>query len=196
LDYTYDNLAAAKPLPAARGTLAIRMKKLGAAEMATQAPDPGKDTAVESELVGSHDGALQITSSGARAEVRLDPEARGKLSNSLRSASLEALPDRAYLQLENVRGTRDAQKLQVYVNEQLAGTVALFGLRRASMPDLDHGGSGLTFELDITQVIDTLHLENRLDTDALDVRILPSHAVAADEPISVGRISVYRESHR
>jgi tyrosinase len=128
--------------------------------------------------------------------VKLDAGVRSKLSDSLKTASLDAPPDRAYLQLENVRGARDAQKLQVYVNEQLAGTVAPFGLRRASAQNAEHAGNGLSFELDVTALIDSLYVENALATDALDVRIQPSNAVNADEPISVGRISLYRESHK
>lgn len=195
-DYTYDDLPTIAKAAPVSSTLAIRLQKLGAPSMAGQPPDSSQDTAADSELVGAHDGALDIKSSGARAQVRFDSGVRTKLSNSLRTASLESPPDRAYLQLENVRGTRDAQKLQVYVNEHLAGTVALFGLRRASMKDLGHGGSGLTFELDITSLIDALYVENALQTDTLDVKILPSHAVDSDAPISVGRVSVYRETHK
>ena len=40
------------------------------------------------------------------------------------------------------------------------GTVSLFGLRRASLRDDHHAGSGLTFELDITDFIDNLFHEN------------------------------------
>lgn len=196
LDYTYDDLAAAPRAPVTRRALAIRLQKLGSPYMNGHAPETGKDTAAESELVGAHDGALEIRSSGARAQLRLDPGVRSRLSNSIRGASLETPPDRAYLQLENVRGARDAQKLEVFVNGHPAGTVALFGLRRASMKDGGHGGSGLSFELDITDLIDALYLENGLAADALDVKILPEHAVQADAPITVGRVSVYREKHR
>lgn len=195
-DYTYDDVSiAAQPISGSTA-LTIRLQKLGASTMDGQPPDSNTDTAADSELVGSHDGALVIRSSGVRAQVRFDPIVRLKLSNSLKTASLDALPDRAYLQLENVRGTRDAQKLQVFVNEHLAGTVALFGLRRASKKDQIHGGTGLSFELDITGLIDSLYVENALAADSLDVKILPSNAVDTDEPIRVGRVSVYRELHR
>jgi tyrosinase len=199
LNYTYDGLpTAAHPLTAS-SALAVRLKRLGAksttaAVAATEsvAMDTGKD----SELVGAHDGALQIKSSGARATVKLDPGVRRKLSANLAAASIKALPDRTYLELENVRGTRDAHKLSVYVSGHLAGTVALFGLRRASTKDGQHGGSGLSFELDVTNIIDTLHLENSLDVDSLDVKILPNHSIPEDEPITVGRVSLYREGHQ
>jgi tyrosinase len=78
----------------------------------------------------------------------------------------------------------------------LAGTVALFGLRRASASDGSHGGEGLSFELDITNIIDTLHLDHALDVESLDVKIMPDHAVSEDAAISVGRVSIYRQGLR
>ena len=144
----------------------------------------------DSELLGAHDQSLPIKSSGARATVRLDTGVRRKVSESLAAASETVLPDHVYLCLENVRGTRGTHKLSVYVNELLAGSVALFGLRRASLKDGQHGGEGLNFVLDMTHVIDTLHLDDALELDSLDVRIVPSHAVADNEDFSVGRVSV------
>jgi tyrosinase len=204
LNYTYEGLPAAKAFAAQGADLALtlRLRKLGAApapvsaQAATAATTPAMDTGKNSELVGANDGPLQITSSGARAEVKLDAAVSQKLSSNLATASAASLPDRSYLQLENVRGTRDAHKLTVSVNGHEAGTVALFGLRMASEQDGQHGGSGLTFDLDITDIVDTLHVENALNVAALDVKITPSHAVPDAEPITVGRVSIYRESHR
>ena len=154
------------------------------------------DSADNAELVGANDGALQIKTSGARATVRLDSDVRGKVSASLADASETNLPDHVYLQLENVRGTRDSYILNVSVNQQSAGSVALFGLRRASLKDGEHGGAGLTYVLDITNIIDNLFLDNALDADSLDVRIVPNNAVPDSAEITVGRVSVYRQGHR
>jgi len=201
LNYTYDDLSAAVSMLGASSALSVRLQKLGVRSMATESQDSGKDrnsskdTSTDSELVGAHDGALLVKSSGARANVRLDPGVRSRMSKNLERASVQAEPDRAYLQLENVRGARDAQTLQVFVNGHLAGAVALFGLRRASLKDDHHGGSGLSFELDVTDIIDTLYLENALNLDSLDVKILPNNAVDPAAPISIGRVSVYREQH-
>ena len=154
------------------------------------------DTATGSELVGAHDGALTLTTAGTRATVKLDPVVRGKLRASLAAASLSAPPDRTYLQLENVRGTRDANKLTVYLNEHPAGVASLFGLGEASLKDGEHGGSGLTLDFDVTNIIDTLHLNNTLGADTLDVRIVPSHALASGAAITIGRVSLQRETHQ
>ncbi|HKS30622.1 MAG TPA: tyrosinase family protein [Pyrinomonadaceae bacterium] len=199
LDYTYDDLTVTvAPQPSSR--IARRLTKLGGARAAAKQAPASKgaqggsmDSADNAELVGAHDGALQIKSSGARATVRLDSNARRKVSRSLARASETSLPDHVYLKLENVRGTRDSFVLNVSVNQQRAGSVALFGLRRATAKDGQHGGSGLTYVLDITNVIDNLFVENGLDTDSLDVRIVPNNAVPDSEEITVGRVSVYRQ---
>ncbi|MBV9924024.1 MAG: tyrosinase family protein [Acidobacteria bacterium] len=196
LDYTYDDLSVAvAPQPAVR--LARRLSKLRAANAAANAaPGAAMNTGDSSELVGSNNQALQIKSSGARAVVRLDSDVRGKVSASLSAASETSPPDHVYLQLENVRGTRDSYKLNVSVNQQHAGTVALFGLRRASLKDGAHGGEGLTFVLDITNIIDNLFVDDALDVNTLDVRIVPNQSVADSADITVGRVSVYRQGQQ
>lgn len=119
-------------------------------------------------------------------------------------AATTAAPDNVYLKVENVRGTFDAEVLSVYINlpekanlresgQFLVGNIALFGLRRASMKDGQHAGEGLTFVLDMTPVIDELHLKNELDVESLDVSVIPSGPLPEKADITVGRISVYRE---
>ena len=193
LDYTYDNLSlGVSVLPSKK--LAQRLMKLGAAPAAAEvASGETMDSGDNAELVGAHDGALRITSSGARATVKLDSAVRGKVSASLAAASVAKPPDQVYLQLENVRGPIDAFNLNVSVNQQNAGTIALFGLRKASLKDGKHGGDGLTFVLDITNIIDNLHLDNTLDLNSLDVKIVPEQAVPDSAELTVGRVSVYRQ---
>jgi tyrosinase len=192
LDYTYDDLSVSvsvQPL----NKLNRRLTRLGAAR-AEAVTTRGEDMDAEenAELVGANERPLQIKSSGARATVRLNSNISGKMTSSLRTASEENLPDQVYLQLENVRGNIDAYKLNVSVNQQDAGSVALFGLRRASLKDGEHGGGGLTFILDITNIVDNLFLNNALDTDSLDVKIVPNQAVPDNANITVGRVSIYR----
>ncbi len=79
------------------------------------------------------------------------------------------------------------------VNQQRAGTVSLFGLRRASLQDGQHGGNGLTFVLDITNIIDNLVLDSGVDLNSLDVRVMPNQSVADAADITIGRISIYRQ---
>ena len=192
LDYGYDELdgtvAAAAP-----EELAQRLMKLAAAPAAMSAAQGanmggGDDV----ELLGANDGALQITGSGARTTVRLDADVRGKVFASLARASEANAPDRTYLHLENVRGTMDAFELNVTVNQQHVGTVSLFGLRRSSAVDGRHGGMGLNFIFDVTDVMDNLFVGGTPDADSLDVRITPNNVLADVAEITVGRISIYR----
>lgn len=202
LNYTYDSLP--KPAPAAP-LLAQRLMRLGAKEAAAKVelgvPVTPSDNV---ELVGASQGALPIRGLGARTTVRLDANVRRKVSASLATAAETAAPDRVYLNLENVRGTHDAGVLTVYINlpeganpkdhpELQAGSVGLFGLGDASFEDSKHGGGGLNFVLDITNIVDNLHLNNALDVDSLNVTIVPHRAVPEQSEITVGRISIYRQ---
>lgn len=198
MNYTYDNLNAPAPVD----LLNQRMARLGQA--AVPAPPGAATGRTTVELVGSNESALSITGSSTSTTVRLDPQVRDSVSASLADVSARSAPDRVYLNLENVRGTRDATALSVFVNlpegasptdhpELLAGTVGLFGLRRASVAGGQHVGGGLSFLLDISAIVDQLHLGGALNTDALRVTIVPNRPVPDSADIVVGRVSVYRE---
>ncbi|HEY2392537.1 MAG TPA: tyrosinase family protein [Candidatus Angelobacter sp.] len=200
LDYTYDNL----PTPPIVNLLAQRLTRLGAVAAASKVTEGAPVISGENvELVGTNQQPLPIKGSGVSTTVRLDPGVRRKVTASLARASETAVPDRVFLNLENVRGAEDATTLDVYINlpegakpsdhpELFAGSVSLFGLRRASAKDEKHGGAGLNLVLDITDVVDALHLKNGLDADSLNVRIAPAHEVRDEDQITVGRVSIYR----
>ncbi len=200
VNYTYDDLPVSAPVvaPAAHAEAAFASDAADQPAPRAFAPLPPMDTAGNSELLGAHDGSLKLGSSGVRASVRLAPAAQKSFRNvplARLAAEAEAPAEHLYLQLENVRGTRDAQKLSVYVNDQLAGTVALFGLRRASTAEGGHGGSGLTLELGISHLLPVLAQAGQEGAAPLDVRIIPSQAVPEDADIRIGRVSLYRETH-
>lgn len=197
LGYKYDDVSAAAPKMAAP---AGRMKRLGASPaMVKKAPK-----ANDIELVGATVAALKLSGGEARAAVPLDPSARRRTTMSLEKAPATGTPDRVFLNLENVRGRADSPAFHVYVGvpagespekhpDRLAGSIALFGVRKASLPDSEHAGRGLTFVFDISHIVDALHLGRALDADALDVRIVPVHPIPQSAQISIGRISVYRQ---
>ena len=202
LNYTYDTV----PTPAvAPAVLAQRLARLGATAAAKRVKEGASvTTGRKLELLGASQPGLAIKGSGASTSVKLDSGVRRKVSASLAKPSESAPPDRVFLNLDNVRGTNDATVLGVYINlpkgakpgdhpELLAGTVGLFGLRRASKKDGKHGGQGLTFVLEITSIVDALHLKNALDTNSLQVSIVPYRAVPDQAQITVGRVSIYRQ---
>ena len=159
------------------------------------------------ELLGANTQSLRVIGTAASTSLTLDTAVQRKVTTSLRSAAAAALPapDRIFLNLENVRGANDATAFNVYINvpegddpakhpELKAGTIALFGVRKASVADSQHAGDGLTFVLEITHVIDTLHLAGALNVSQLHVQLVPVNPVPEAAQISIGRISVFRQS--
>jgi tyrosinase len=169
------------------------------------------------ELVGASTDAVRISGDEVSSHVQLDSGMRRKVAASLTppTAAADAIagpvadtpvaaPDRVFLNLENVRGPSDAAIFQVYVGvpdgeapsdhpELLAGSIAPFGLRKASTPNDEHAGQGLTFVLEISDIVDHLHLSDSFDVERLPVRIVPMHSVPDDSAITVGRISIFRQ---
>jgi tyrosinase len=204
LNYTYQELS---PVAAGPNPLATRLTRLGATGAAKQVSSGLARIALlkQPELLGASINPIVVQGSGAqRVPVKMDGSVRSRVVKSLASISGTSLPDYVYLELQNVRGALDATVLGVYVNladnagpqarrASLAGEVALFGLRRASVPHGGHGGSGLTFVLDITHIVDDLQLRNALDVGTLEVSLVPRRALPAATKITVDRINAYRQ---
>jgi tyrosinase len=194
LGYEYDNLT-----PTGTGPT----RKAAATKGAVPVPSDN-----EPELVGATPAALSLAADGASGEVHLDQEVRRSVTAGLMAGDQAPTgqtggSDEIFLNLENVTGQSDATAFQVYVGlgpdedpaahpELLAGSIAPFGVRKASQPDGEHVGQGLTFVLDITDVVQSLHLDSSFDVDQLPVRLVPVHPVPAGAELSVGRISIYR----
>jgi tyrosinase len=161
---------------------------------------PGKTV----ELVGASKKNLLVRGAQTRTAVPLDTAMRNKVTDSLAFTSEERAPDRIFLNLENVRGLNDAVAFYVYVGlpkgarpedhpNNMVGSIALFGVSKASMPTEEHGGQGLTFVLEITRVIDELHLTNTLNIDSIDVLLVPVKPITKTSQFSIGRVSVFRQ---
>jgi tyrosinase len=201
-EYTYDNLP---DPPIVEALLAQRLDRLGA-EVAAMKVREGATMANGSkvELLGASQPGLPIRGAGLSTSVRLDPAARRRVSASFAAVPENTAPDRVFLKLENVRGTQDSSVLSVYINlpeggkpsdhpELLAGSVGLFGLHGASLEDGKHAGTGLSSVLEITKIVDAMHLENALDVDSISVSIVPDLPLPDDAQITVGRVGIYRQ---
>jgi tyrosinase len=150
------------------------------------------------ELVGSNDQPVRIAGrEESRASVRLQEGPRRRMEESIARSTQEgpggAPADRVFLHLENVRGLSDAAAFEVFVNGRSAGSVALFGVTEATSSDEGHGGAGLNFVLEISKIVDELHLESALDANTLDVRIKPVRNVPEAANVTIGKISVARQ---
>ncbi|UVO52954.1 tyrosinase family protein [Sphingomonas sp. SUN039] len=208
LGYQYDSLTPAVA-PVSPVQPMVRLEALGAGTAALAGAGGLDDMASGKnvELVGASPKPVAIVGSDITTAVALDPATRRKVADNLtESAALSdgASLDRVFLNLENVRGAADATAFSVYVDlpegtdpalhpERLAGSIALFGVRKASLADDEHGGAGLNYSLEITQIVDALHLEDKLDVDTLGIRFVPTNPVSKSAKISIGRISIYRQ---
>jgi tyrosinase len=203
LDYTYDDVSPATTGPS---PLEARMLRGVAAADTTEAVRRPAMAPKTVELLGANNESIRLSGTEATTSVALDAAVQDKLSSNLRSANTEsvAVPDRVFLNLENVRGISDATIFDVYINvpeganpanypRNLAGNVSLFGVRKASKVDDTHAGEGLTFVLEISDVIDRLHLSGALAAGQLHVRLVPRHPVPDEAQISIGRISIFRQ---
>ena len=205
LGYNYDDLSA----PPGPSPLVARLERLGVG--VTEATAIVRRTAMAGsktvELLGANNESIRLSGAQARTSIALDPAARNRLSTNLNEApAASTARDRVFLNLENVRGVSDATAFNVYINvpegenpanhpDNLAGSVALFGVRKASAPDDKHAGDGLTYVLDISSIIDRLHLSRAIEAGQLHVLLVPRNPVSTEAQISIGRISVFRQSN-
>jgi len=194
LNYTYDNLTLGVA-PALVSKNALRLRNLAViSDDIKQVKDMDSDA--QSELVGANNEALALDASGGRTTVKLDTSGWKTVTNSLQKASVTSLPDEVYLQLEGIKGTADSNTYTVSVNHHYAGHISLFGLRIASKTDGKHGGAGLTIRLDISEIIDQLHINNAIEANSLDVLIQPVGPVSEEDPLTIDRISIYRNGQK
>ena len=156
------------------------------------------------ELIGASDEPVQVTGATGAA-VRLDPSSTRSLRRSLENvadARERAEPARIFLKLEGIRGTSDAAIYHVYIGlpqgadpaeyrDRLAGTVSLFGISAASDPNGPTAGSGINQVLEITEIVDALHLSGD-DLERLDVRFVPATPAVARANFSISRLSVFK----
>jgi len=169
------------------------------------------------ELMGANDSLVLLQGAHTETTVQLEPTVTNKLARRSASAAASvtggaaAVPDRVYLNLENIRSSSDAAAFYVYVNlpddadparhsERLAGLVSLFGVRKASHADDAHAGNGINEVFDITHIIDSLQASDPAALDTLSVRFVPrskKQVESGPQPeVSVGRVSVYREEQQ
>jgi len=150
------------------------------------------DTNPQTDLVGANNESLTLNPAGVRTNVNLDSSGWNTVTNSLKNASTNSLPDEVILQLDDVRGNADSTVCSVSVNQQYVGHISFFGLRKASIKDSHHAGAGLTIRLDITKIIDNLFVNSGIDIKSLDVLIQPTNAILKNSNVTIGRVSVYR----
>jgi tyrosinase len=188
---TYDNLTRGTGVePGARAVARVGM---GAPE--TQKVEP----------IGANADVVSVGAAPADTSVALEPEAATRSFAAMGATEPGEEVARLYLALESVRGEAPSPLLEVYVNlpagadpeshpDHHAGSLTLFGLNVASAPDGGHGGNGLGFTLDITELAQRLESQGNFDAGRLRVTLVPGEGVTADKPVTVERISVLKRT--
>jgi tyrosinase len=157
------------------------------------------------EPIGANADVVTVGAAPARTQVDLEPTAAAAGVRTMGATTPGNEVSRLYLALESVRGNAPSPLLEVYVNlpegadpqahpECHAGSLTLFGLNIASQRDGEHGGNGLGYTLDITDLAKRLSDAGKFDPNHLRVTLVPGEQVTADQPITVDRISVLKRS--
>jgi tyrosinase len=156
----------------------------------------------EAEVLGANSGELEIKGAGASTVLWLPAEGQRKLSALVGGPSATDSLGGVYLGLENVRGTFDAAVLNTYINlpenaraadhrNLLADSVALYGLRRATVLRGENTGQGLTFILELTRILIELHASKSLNAEEIRVSIVPDRPLPDSITIVIGRVSIF-----
>jgi tyrosinase len=205
LDYIYDDVS--DPLQGV-SAMVVRLNRLGASLSPDSAVGIPMENQLKAELIGANSDRVAMIGESISTPVRLDSQMMNKVSRSFEtfaaSESKTQEPDRIFLNLENIRSNEDSVLISVYMNvpsganptdhpDLYAGTIALFGVSQASQPDQPHGGMGVTEVLDITHIVDSLHLAGGLNVSNLEVTFLPQSPLTEVENVTVERVSIYRQ---
>jgi tyrosinase len=144
------------------------------------------------ELVGATKSPITLSSPTTRVGIDL-ARPSGPALESLRR-------QRVYLNLSNITAKRPASRIKVYLgghgeqrDQDLAGTLPMFGVETASDEEAPHGGSGLSYVLEVTHIVDRLKAEGRWNPDRLDLSFVARDELGADVGLQVGSVSVHYE---
>lgn len=172
-----------------------------AAEPASPEPTP--------EMVGASSAPVTLSGAPTTARVALNaPQGPARLT-----LAATGEPRKVYLNIENITSTGRTTSYAVYLNPasqtdphenkaRLAGILPMFGVKEASDPNSEHGGSGLTYSLDVTNVVRELQAQGAWDPAHLNVTFAPrvqsTEKTAATQSVArpkadikVGRVSLY-----
>ncbi len=111
-------------------------------------------------------------------------------------------PKQVVLEVQNVTCLKRSPSFRVYLNvppgdtaerhpELRVGSLGMFGLVESSDPNGEHGGTGMTFNLDVTEVFTRLQAMRNWDPQNLHVSFVPAAWDAPVPQLKVGRVSLY-----
>lgn len=109
---------------------------------------------------------------------------------------------RVSIEVENVTCSKRSPSFRVYLNmpagdpperhsELRAGNLGMFGLVESSDPNGEHGGSGMSFSLDVTELFARLAAMRGWDPQNLRLSFVPAAWDAPVPQVRIGRVSLY-----
>ena len=157
------------------------------------------------ELIGASTSSVAVTTSLSSTQVNIDSQAANVAVATMGAAEDGEETSRLYLRLEGIRSPYDSGELDVFVNlpegadpeasdRYRAGVIFLFGMAQASDVDGGHGGNGLTFNVEITDIVQRLSAAGEFDPNHVDVSIIAIGENRDAKEVSVERISVYKRT--
>lgn len=195
LDYDYEAVPAAAPL--------------------VTAVLPGGSTVqpnAVAEMIGATEEPITLGTQVVHTSMALSVPKGPAAHPSVAAAAGGPIGQRSvHLLLENVKAaSRPIESYEVYVNvpqgedpgshpELMAGLMPMFGVVEASQQDDLHGGSGLNYSLDITNIVTDLSARGAWDPASISVSFVPQRAEGDRETnvvtktAQVGRVSLYVE---
>lgn len=193
--YTYEGLEEEKLAEFVDPNLE-RLKTLGAAipaELATLNLGT-METEEDLDLIGANDAELSLHGEEISATVKLDKTGKNKAFASLENVSADNLPDKIYLDINNVRGAEHALFIGVKVFDEPVEAFSLFGLGMASLKDGNHAGNGISFTVDISKFFDRIYLEgNHGETADVPVKLNAIPELPEGEKLTIGGLKIYRQ---
>lgn len=149
--------------------------------------------------------ATLVGANAERLEVGRDPVATIVTLDAQEAQTASAdEQQRVFLNLEQVRGTTPSGVLTVRIRPQQQGTapasdaiavksVALFGLAKASDSAGGHGGNGISIAVDVTHALKNLGQAAGTQIEQLEIDLFQPGIDGRERPISVERVSLYRQ---
>lgn len=205
LGYVYDDLS--DPLEGATA-IATRLRRLGSPQNLNSEVGSSMENQQSAEMIGANSTRMVLTGRTASTQIQLDNAMMSKVARSFTAFEAPAPsvqePDKIFLNIENIRSAKDGPVIDVYINlpsganpaehpDLYAGSIAFFGVRKASQIDQPHGGRGVTEVLDITHIFDALDLSEGLDVSNLRVEFFFRDELTPHHNVTVERVSVYRQ---
>jgi tyrosinase len=160
----------------------------------------------DGETLGRSEREVIVQGAGADTRLRLNPAALKRALASLAPTGGKASASRVYLAFHELRGTHDASVLRVSlhpggsVNEAdrkrsfQAGSLGLYGLRRASLGGEDPSAQGLEFVLEVTPFFTSLAAAGATPPEELTVSIRPRRELSSESSVAIGRIRIFQKN--